>query len=157
MIDIRDIAHALARIGRYNGHTTEFYSVAQHCILVSRQLPKEEALHGLLHDAAEAYLGDVTAPLKRQLPKYMEIEKRMETVIGEKYGIPASKSEAVHEADMRMLMTEARDLMGIDKNPEYWDIDAKPYEETVEVWDSQTAENLYLAIFLHHIAERGDI
>lgn len=64
-IDIRDIAHALAQINRYTGHTRTPYSVAEHCVLGSEIIRGEFALEFLLHDASEAYLGDVSGPLKR--------------------------------------------------------------------------------------------
>lgn len=60
--NIMSIAAALSHINRFNGHQGQ-YNVAQHCVLVSRMLPDEWKLSGLLHDATEAYLGDVTSAL----------------------------------------------------------------------------------------------
>lgn len=68
-----DIAHALSMLCRANGHFKTFYSVGQHCI------------NCLLHDASEAYLSDVTRPVKKELPKYLEIEEPLQAVIWEKY------------------------------------------------------------------------
>lgn len=72
-VKTKDIAHALANICRFNGHTRGFYSVAAHSVHVSRLVPPEFALEALLHDAAEAYVGDMVRPLKRGLPAFEEV------------------------------------------------------------------------------------
>jgi 5'-deoxynucleotidase YfbR-like HD superfamily hydrolase len=64
MIDINDIAHSLGMQCRFGGHVSMFYSVAQHSVFVAGKAPAELRKHALLHDAAEAYLQDITAPLK---------------------------------------------------------------------------------------------
>ncbi|MBR9652087.1 hypothetical protein [Thalassovita aquimarina] len=89
-IDIEDIAHALSLLVRFNGHCTRFYSVAEHSVHVSHEVAPELALIGLLHDAAEAYLGDVPSPLKKQLSQFSEFEHKMELAIGECFGVDAS-------------------------------------------------------------------
>lgn len=66
LIDIEGIAHALSLLCRFNGHCTRFCSVAEHSVHVAREIDLDLAMEGLLHDAAEAYLGDVHSPLKAQ-------------------------------------------------------------------------------------------
>ena len=65
-IDIRDIAHSLSQQCRFTGHTSEFYSVAEHSVLVSEAVPARDAALGLMHDATEAYLADLAKPIKAE-------------------------------------------------------------------------------------------
>ena len=111
--DIRDIAHALSRICRYGGHVREFYSVAQHSVLVSRHVPRADALWGLLHDATEAYLGDVVRGLKYrpQMIEYRRIEKQIEREICQVFGLPFEMPESVRYVDEAILANEKRDIM----------------------------------------------
>ena len=72
LIDLRDIAHALGNICRFGGHSRRYYSVAEHSILVASLVPEPLRLPALLHDAAEAYLGDIITPIKRWTTIYVE-------------------------------------------------------------------------------------
>ena len=121
-IRIADIAHALAVIPRFGGHTFDPYSVAQHSIRVCMVIrdggwPIEVQRMALLHDASEAYLGDMPGPLKRapELAGYLTAESRLQTVIYRRYGIDADHERAygraVKDADALMLAVEQRDLM----------------------------------------------
>ena len=111
---IDDIAHGLAHQCRFNGQTNQFYSVAQHSVMVASILPPELKLAGLLHDAAEAYLGDIVQPLKELLPNFAEIESRFANVIGERFKVDLTHNDLVKKADLIALATERRDLMPME-------------------------------------------
>ena len=90
LIDIDDIAHALSMLCRANGHFKTFYSVAQHCINCAKEAKargysERIQLACLLHDASEAYLSDVTRPVKAELPRYKEIEAPLQEAIWNKW------------------------------------------------------------------------
>jgi uncharacterized protein len=117
MIDVRDIAHALSNICRFGGHADKFYSVAEHCVRMaqacsrSSHLPKF-TLEALLHDATEAYLGDVPTPLKALLPDYKKLELKLDQVIRTKFGLPVDPSPEVKLLDRCILIAELRDVLG---------------------------------------------
>jgi hypothetical protein len=117
-IDIIDIAHALSNICRFTGHCKTHYNVAQHSVLVSANVSDRAALYGLLHDAAEAYIGDISRPMKKCIQiscgyGLKEIEQRIVECICKKYLVirDASIEAEVKMADDLLLVTEARDLM----------------------------------------------
>ncbi len=119
-----DIAHSLSQQCRFNGHTKHFYSVAQHCWIMSLNVPQEFALYALLHDAAEAYIGDMPAPVKQLFPEFSVMEDMLLSCIYKAAGIPEPSAEAlavVKEYDLRMLMTERQQLLG--EPPEPWLLD----------------------------------
>lgn len=153
-ICIEDIAHALSNICRFTGHTRKFYSVAQHSVYVSRIVPPAFAFAGLMHDGAEAYLGDVSAPLKALLPDYKKIEREIEYQIGVAFGLSLEQlhATAIKAADIRMLATEKRDLVNWEGE---WEVlkGITPISERLVPWEPVFAEAMFLARFneLHRI------
>lgn len=122
-IDIVDIAHALSNKCRFGCHCRVFYSVAEHSLRLSYhpELPSEHALWGLLHDAAEAYIGDVTTPLKQKLRLRSEnvgldeLEQEILGTIASCYDLqPLGMPQIVNTVDQHMYATEAADLMTVD-------------------------------------------
>lgn len=116
---IEDISHALSMITRANGHFREFYSVAQHCIncceeALARGYSKKVALACLLHDASEAYIGDITRPLKKNLHKYLEIEDVLQGAIYIKYlgeDLTKEEIEQITSVDDTLLYYEFKHYM----------------------------------------------
>jgi hypothetical protein len=107
-IDIKDIAHALSNVCRFTGHVSQFYSVAQHCVLVSQLCNPENALAGLVHDASEAYLSDVARPVKytEHMLGYRKIEEILEKAIAVRFGTPFPIPADVKAADDALLLAE---------------------------------------------------
>ena len=171
-IDIRDIAQSLAQLCRFFGHCNAFYSVAQHSVIVSEIAvdvcpavesgdvdPKEVALAGLLHDAPEAYVGDIIAPLKLLLPDYGSIERRVSDAVAARFAIrsywPANPlhaviMDAVKLADRIAVATERRDLMA--RGAFIWTTLPEPHPTIIEPWEPNEARARFLARF-HALTE----
>lgn len=112
-IDIHDIARGLAATPRFRGQLLRPYNVAEHSIRVARAIaPKARGrqLCALMHDAAEAYLGDMPSPVKALLPDYCELEDRFMKVISKKYEFTYPIPDEVKQLDMEILLAEIRDL-----------------------------------------------
>lgn len=121
-ICIEDIAYHLSNICRFTGACVPFYSVAKHSVVVSYLCPPEVALQGLLHDATEAYLGDIASPLKYSgvMDRYLGLEAKMEQAIGKALGIefPAWAMVKVKEHDEEAFGMEWAALMEQEPSPE---------------------------------------
>lgn len=140
---IGDIAHALSHICRFTGHCARFYSVAEHCVHASRLVPPEDAFAALMHDAAEAVLGDVSKPLKSLLPDYKRIERRVDRAIFAQFGLPDEPPPSVKTADRQMLGIEQRICMG---NDDKWIGSTDPADSQVIIgfWSPPVAERAFL-------------
>ena len=108
-IDIQDIAHALSNTCRFGGHSPHYYSVSEHSINVSKLVPQQFALWGLLHDSSEAYLPDIPSPFK-PLFNFKEIEDRLLKAIIERFGLDWPMPIQVHVIDRNIVAEEARQL-----------------------------------------------
>ncbi len=121
---IEDIAHALSMQCRYAGHTSQFYSVAEHCVRVTTLVPPEDQLWALLHDASEAYLVDLPRPIKRytEIGKHYRVaEDALMRVICDRFGLPHEEPPSVKRADQAMLCVEARALLPVNSWWKKWE------------------------------------
>lgn len=154
LVDIEDIAHALANQCRFSGHTHRFYSVAQHSVLAARLLAEmgygtTPQLEALLHDGSEYVLQDMARPLKEHAvlgKAYREVEDKAAAVIAGVFGVPYPHSDYVKEVDLRMLATERRDLMpGVTK----WAIldGVETARQRIIPWVPERAKEEFLAYY----------
>ncbi|MDG0815844.1 HD domain-containing protein [Bdellovibrio svalbardensis] len=145
-VKIEDIACALARQARFNGHTRFFYSVGQHSCLGAQVSPtKDVALQMLFHDATEAYVGDLVSPVKALLPDFEIIESRIHWAIAQKFGLEYPMPKIVKQIDRRLLATEIRDL--ITKDLKSWNIkEDEPFDFPIIPWPPEVTEARFLEL-----------
>lgn len=152
LLDIKDIAHALSLICRGNGHVQHFYSVAQHSLACAKEAKargyrKEIILGCLLHDASEAYLSDVTRPIKKELIYYLEVEDVLQNIIW-KYFIGKVLTEKdkklIFEIDDEMFSLELKELLNEEINNEYLKLKRKVDLSFV---DFETIENEFIEFY----------
>ena len=153
-IRIEDIAAHLSRICRFNGalrDSVEIYSVAQHCYLMSKNVPEDYALEALLHDAPEYIVGDRVKPIKvmtdgSALEQY---EDDLDRLIRRKYGLPRFMTAVVKAADYRSVLTERRDVLHPDvaKHVDWGTPTAEPWPDIIEPWLPSRARTLFLRRF----------
>lgn len=144
-IDPSDICYALSRLCRFTGHVAG-YSVAQHTLLVAANVPREFRAVALLHDAAEAYIGDISKPLKSALRVLCGsglgfIELGIWKAIRERFSsidLPAMFPGEVLDADIRALATERRDLFGVSAND--WRLGVEPFSRVIAIRTPEDCE-----------------
>ncbi len=143
---IEDVAAGLSKLCRYAGQCDAFYSVAEHSLLVSDILP-QHAFAALMHDAAEAFLGDITRPLKQLLPEFKRIEARVERVIFERFGVPTPMPKEVKQADLRVLAAEQMQLMPPETSSWVFSDRVEPAPIRVRRLDPEAAREAFLRRF----------
>lgn len=157
-VSFYDIARSLSRVNRYNGHAGG-YTVAQHSCVVASFLPEEIRVHGLLHDAPEYAVGDVTSPMKIALSKrcpsfraaFREIEQGFKAAIYAKAGLALPSPEieaAVRHADLVALATEQREVM---RSPNVWNLPVPASNRRIVAVDATAA----FLMFSDALAECG--
>src|SRR5579871_1965624 len=160
-IDIGDIARALSNQCRFGGHCRAFYSVAQHSVLVSELVAQrggdvEDVFAALMHDAAEAYLGDMPHPIKHRSPlgaAFREVEEHLERALRERFGIRADVA-ALKPADRALLATERRAFSAETWHwPELEGIE--PLEIELNAWPPDLAERKFAQRFAELQSRRG--
>jgi hypothetical protein len=152
-INIIDIAHALSQQCRYGGHTSQFYSVAQHCCVLASYV--ENVLKGkaldclqiLMHDAAEAYLIDMPRPIKQFMPEFRKWDHAAQAAIRSWLGIgdvPIPSWQG--DLDNRIIVDERAQVMSDSGND--WHHDPKhgvmPLGVRIEPWPARMAEKQFL-------------
>ncbi len=148
-IQLVDIAHALSQICRFAGHSSHFYSVAEHSVRVAAIVPKEIKLAALLHDAAEAYMGDISRPLKTILRDRMDfdaIENRIQAAIDDHLRVDPVADVRVRWADNVLLRTEGLDLMN-NSDEWHWPVGLHPLKERIIPWTADEAMVRFLCSY----------
>jgi hypothetical protein len=150
---IEDIAHALANQCRFTGHVRRFYSVAEHSWHVSHICKVDDSRWGLLHDAAEAYICDLSRPLKHCSDLgvlYQQTEVKIMNAVRERFNLSNDQPESVHNADRAMLLREKQELLtrlpwGSDKAA--WDAEGLAVDREIHCWNPDVAEEKFLRRF----------
>lgn len=164
-IDPLDIAHSLSMQCRYNGHVQRFYSVAEHCVLMSDWIllnvgpgrADDLALWALLHDAPEAYVGDMVRPLKVNMPDFCDADDRVMLAVAHRFNLLGGAVRRlpdftlgltlppfVKEVDTRILLDERAALLSTP--PGEWSLgDAQPLGVTIHGWSPDVAKWEYLS------------
>jgi hypothetical protein len=156
---IIDIATGLSNLCRWSGQTKTFYSVAEHSLWVSYLVPEHWAIEGLMHDAAEAYVNDIVRCVKKELPLYNEIEKRVMAEICEAFSLydPLLWPDYINAADNDVGNNEIRDL--VTNGPErYPTCKAETFIDlTGPRMTPEVAKKAFLERFLKLLREDGRI
>lgn len=145
-ICIEDIAHSLSNMCRYAGHCDRFYSVAEHCVLLSQAAEPIDKLWALLHDASEAYLVDVPSPIKPYIPGYRTWEARIMRCVATTFSLSREMPYTVDLLDKRIIKDEKAQNVG--NGPGKWiNEELVPLGVTLQFWTPLEAEAQFLMAF----------
>lgn len=155
-VNIIDIAHSLSNQCRFTGHTREFYSVGQHSVLAAEMVVNDLgggndlAFIALLHDGSEAYLSDLSKPVKGAEglgEVYTLVEDAIQATVAEAFGLRYPFPDVVHKVDRALLRAEQRDLMApADDLYERYPSLLK-YDHPITGWAPTDAEGRFLALY----------
>jgi hypothetical protein len=152
--DIEDIAHGLSLTCRYAGQCSNFYSVAEHSLLVS-EVARGHEYFALMHDAAEAFIGDVTRPLKQLLPDFKRIEAVVEGAIFARFDVTMPMPKEVKQADLRVLAAEQAQIMPAGTSQWAQEQGVTPAPVVVRHLPPETARAAFLARY-HQLRSQLD-
>ncbi|MER9336170.1 hypothetical protein NKJ06_19620 [Mesorhizobium sp. M0293] len=154
-ISLLDLAYGLAFAARFSGQCVSqntgrrvYYSVAQHCEIMSRVAPPEFAYAALMHECGESVCGDLTTPLKSKLPDYRRIEKQCEKAIMSAFQVGDFDRSVIKTYDVRLWVTERRDLMNWDGKRWSEDDVAEPFDFEIVPLGPYEAADAFVARFL---------
>lgn len=150
---VNAMAHAMAQTARYRGNADEFYSVAEHSCLVAALMADVtggDPFEGLMHDATESILPDVSAPFKQLLPDLRAIEHVLDADLRKRFGLPAEKSQECTAADWLALFIEAAQIVpergadfvdpyafrdkALDLRLKGWKVACLPWQQAKALW-----------------------
>lgn len=111
VLTLDDVAIPLSRMCRYGGHCLQFYSVAEHCVLMARHLraagyDDARCLQALMHDASEAFIADIVRPVKGKLAGYKDAEERLMRALSPRFGFDWPMTPVVRDLDASMIAVE---------------------------------------------------
>lgn len=152
-LTIEDVAYSLAFQSRFTGQCVSrktgrrvYYSIAQHCVIMAHYADPLHKLAALMHDVSEATCGDLNSPLKAICPDYKRVEKRCEAAGLARFGVTMTDPAYIKSLDLRMLITERRDLM--PWKGEEWVENAEPFEAEIFPWENpHLAAEVFLSTY----------
>lgn len=151
-VDIIDVAHALSNKCRYTGHTSHFYSVAQHSCLVSYNVPEHYQLEALLHDGCEAYLPDLAYPLRGAFAGFADAEELVHRAIADRFNLIFPWPAQIKNVDRLITRDEARALMRTQGRD--WPGSTASLGVAINYWEPKKAERMFLMRYNHLIQRR---